>query len=317
MPPHRGRRWRWSARPSPSSSGSSGRSSIRNRVAPPITSTSRSGSTSACTSPRSTASASRVRARRRTDAGESAHHARVEFGVGDHVGDQPGSAARTTGLVNTSRAAAIIARSRRRCRRAASHRGRRRRERRLVHQFGLARPPPVQRRLGGARPLGDRRHGEVRIPDFHKQIRGRAQYGSVDTRIAGPSGTRGLVNGWRVCFHIATHRIVIIGRKEQFCGNEPAVEDVSRLQHSSRDVSALPAVMSQWLSTVMPGGVAPEITVESGVDSNGMSSETIILTGRWDARRRRRRTEVGGPGRARPTRTCRCSRRIGWTTSST
>jgi aminoglycoside phosphotransferase (APT) family kinase protein len=41
--------------------------------------------------------------------------------------------------------------------------------------------------------------------------------------------------------------------------------------------------MSQWLSTVVPGGVKPEVTVESGVDSNGMSSETIILTGRWDA----------------------------------
>jgi aminoglycoside phosphotransferase (APT) family kinase protein len=40
--------------------------------------------------------------------------------------------------------------------------------------------------------------------------------------------------------------------------------------------------MSKWLSTVLPGGVAPEITVESGVDANGMSSETIILTGRWD-----------------------------------
>ncbi len=64
--------------------------------------------------------------------------------------------------------------------------------------------------------------------------------------------------------------------------SEPAVEDVDRLQHSSRDVSTLPGVMSQWLSTVMPGGAAPEITVESGVDSNGMSSETIILTGRWD-----------------------------------
>ncbi|MDT5237447.1 MAG: hypothetical protein QOF47_3434 [Mycobacterium sp.] len=64
--------------------------------------------------------------------------------------------------------------------------------------------------------------------------------------------------------------------------SEPAVEDISRLQHSSRDVSTLPGVMSSWLSTVMPGGVTPEITVESGVDSNGMSSETIILTGRWD-----------------------------------
>ena len=39
--------------------------------------------------------------------------------------------------------------------------------------------------------------------------------------------------------------------------------------------------MSQWLSTVMPGGTAPDVTVESGIDSNGMSSETIILTGRW------------------------------------
>ncbi|OBK75943.1 phosphotransferase family protein [Mycobacterium sp. 1164985.4] len=65
--------------------------------------------------------------------------------------------------------------------------------------------------------------------------------------------------------------------------NEPAVEDVSRLEHSSRDLSSLPGVMSRWLSTVLPGGAAPEITVESGVDANGMSSETIILTGRWAA----------------------------------
>lgn len=64
--------------------------------------------------------------------------------------------------------------------------------------------------------------------------------------------------------------------------SEPAVEDLSRLEHSSRDLTTLPGLMSQWLSTVLPGGVAPEITVESGVDANGMSSETIILTGRWD-----------------------------------
>ncbi|HEX3285805.1 MAG TPA: phosphotransferase family protein [Mycobacterium sp.] len=64
---------------------------------------------------------------------------------------------------------------------------------------------------------------------------------------------------------------------------EPAVEDVGRLQRSARDVSTLPGVMSQWLSTVMPDGAKPQVTVESGVDSNGMSSETIILTGRWEA----------------------------------
>jgi len=64
---------------------------------------------------------------------------------------------------------------------------------------------------------------------------------------------------------------------------EPAVEDVGRLQRSARDISTLPGVMSHWLSTVIPGGTTPQVTVESGVDSNGMSSETIILTGRWDA----------------------------------
>jgi aminoglycoside phosphotransferase (APT) family kinase protein len=64
---------------------------------------------------------------------------------------------------------------------------------------------------------------------------------------------------------------------------EPAVEDVGRLQRSSRDVGAVPATLSRWLSTVLPGGVAPEVTVESGADANGMSSETIMLSGRWVA----------------------------------
>jgi aminoglycoside phosphotransferase (APT) family kinase protein len=62
---------------------------------------------------------------------------------------------------------------------------------------------------------------------------------------------------------------------------DAGVRNVDHLQRSSRDVAAVPAVLSKWLSTVMPGGVAPDITVESGIDSNGMSSETIILTGRW------------------------------------
>ena len=63
--------------------------------------------------------------------------------------------------------------------------------------------------------------------------------------------------------------------------DEPAVEAIDHLQRSSRDVTALPAVMSRWLSTVLPGGVTPDVTVESGIDATGMSSETIILTARW------------------------------------
>ena len=64
--------------------------------------------------------------------------------------------------------------------------------------------------------------------------------------------------------------------------NEPVLDQVDRLQRSSRDVTTLPAVMSKWLSTVLPGGATPQVTVESGVDSTGMSSETIILTARWE-----------------------------------
>ena len=64
---------------------------------------------------------------------------------------------------------------------------------------------------------------------------------------------------------------------------EPAVEtDVSRLQHSSRDVTTLPDALSVWLSTVLPGGVRPQVKAETGVDSNGMPSETLILTARWE-----------------------------------
>ncbi|WP_199253687.1 phosphotransferase family protein [Mycolicibacterium mengxianglii] len=63
---------------------------------------------------------------------------------------------------------------------------------------------------------------------------------------------------------------------------ERAVEDVGRLQRSSRDVTTLPTVLAQWMSTLLPDGTVPDITVESGIDTNGMSSETIVLTGRWE-----------------------------------
>jgi len=64
--------------------------------------------------------------------------------------------------------------------------------------------------------------------------------------------------------------------------DQPPIDtEIGHIQRSGRDVSTIPAVLSNWLSTVMPGGIKPEVTVESGIDSNGMSSETIILTGRW------------------------------------
>lgn len=53
------------------------------------------------------------------------------------------------------------------------------------------------------------------------------------------------------------------------------------MQRSGRDTGAIPAVLSRWLSTLMPAGIVPAVTVDSGVDSNGMSSETIPVTVRW------------------------------------
>lgn len=61
----------------------------------------------------------------------------------------------------------------------------------------------------------------------------------------------------------------------------PIDTDIDHIQRSGRDISTIPALLSNWLSTVMTDGITPDITVESGIDSNGMSSETIILTGRW------------------------------------
>lgn len=68
--------------------------------------------------------------------------------------------------------------------------------------------------------------------------------------------------------------------------NKPLIEeDVERVMMSSRDIAALPDVLSQWLSTHT--GTAPEVTVNSGVGANGLSSETIILTVDWPDKSRK------------------------------
>lgn len=56
------------------------------------------------------------------------------------------------------------------------------------------------------------------------------------------------------------------------------IERIDRLQVSSRDLTAMSRVMSKWLSTVLPGGAIPEVTVERGDVSTGVSSEIKILT---------------------------------------
>lgn len=53
------------------------------------------------------------------------------------------------------------------------------------------------------------------------------------------------------------------------------------MQRSSRDASTLPQVLAAWLATELPPGADPEVTLHSGVDANGMSSETLILDAAW------------------------------------
>jgi len=64
-----------------------------------------------------------------------------------------------------------------------------------------------------------------------------------------------------------------------------------RLQRSSRDGSALPTRLADWLATVLPDGAAPVVTVHSGIDTNGMSSETLLLDVDWDENGERRHGE--------------------------
>ena len=53
------------------------------------------------------------------------------------------------------------------------------------------------------------------------------------------------------------------------------------LQRSSRDQGAVHDRLEEWLATVLPSGAEPAVTLHAGVDSNGMSSETVILDVTW------------------------------------
>jgi aminoglycoside phosphotransferase (APT) family kinase protein len=54
-----------------------------------------------------------------------------------------------------------------------------------------------------------------------------------------------------------------------------------KMQRSSRDATTLPARLAAWLATVLPPGADPVVTLHSGIDANGMSSETILLDVDW------------------------------------
>lgn len=49
------------------------------------------------------------------------------------------------------------------------------------------------------------------------------------------------------------------------------------LQRSSRDAADLRARLTAWLGELLPDGADPEVVVHEGIQTNGMSSETVLL----------------------------------------
>lgn len=60
------------------------------------------------------------------------------------------------------------------------------------------------------------------------------------------------------------------------------------LQRSSRDSETVRARLTAWLTNEMPPGADPEVVIHAGTDSNGMSSDTVVLdiTATGEQRRR-------------------------------
>jgi aminoglycoside phosphotransferase (APT) family kinase protein len=54
-----------------------------------------------------------------------------------------------------------------------------------------------------------------------------------------------------------------------------------KLQRTARDASTVPALLEGWLTGALPSGAAPKVTLHSGIDTNGMSSETLVFDATW------------------------------------
>ncbi|PTR45380.1 aminoglycoside phosphotransferase (APT) family kinase protein [Rhodococcus sp. OK611] len=54
-----------------------------------------------------------------------------------------------------------------------------------------------------------------------------------------------------------------------------------KLQRTSRDMAVVPGALARWLATKLPEGAEPTVTLHSGIDANGMSSETLVFDAAW------------------------------------
>ena len=64
-----------------------------------------------------------------------------------------------------------------------------------------------------------------------------------------------------------------------------------KLQRSSRDATSVPTQLADWLATLLPPGAEPSVVLHSGIDANGMSSETLLLDVTWTEDGQERRGE--------------------------
>ena len=54
------------------------------------------------------------------------------------------------------------------------------------------------------------------------------------------------------------------------------------LQRSSRDPETMRAQLTTWLATVLPPGADPVVVLHTGIQENGLSSETVLLDVAWN-----------------------------------
>jgi len=54
-----------------------------------------------------------------------------------------------------------------------------------------------------------------------------------------------------------------------------------KLQRTSRDPATVPGLLEDWLAGALPAGAAPKVSLHSGIDANGMSSETLVFDATW------------------------------------
>ena len=64
------------------------------------------------------------------------------------------------------------------------------------------------------------------------------------------------------------------------------------MQRTSRDAADAPTALAGWLATQLPVGAEPDVTLHTGIDSNGMSSETLVLDATWTQNGERRTAEL-------------------------